>query len=139
MTVTHRVLLVCAFFVFGATLEVAGGVLAGMGEGPHVFGAAFGAPITILPMVPGAIVVWPLLGFLIARRSSKASLLLWTHYLTLPFAVLAHLTVWAGPRLEEWLRMVGSDYVTTVLWTLPYVIGQPLVWYALHRAEDEWQ
>jgi hypothetical protein len=52
------------FVGYGGLLEITGGMLAGMGEGPAVAGAVFGSPFTFVPVILAIFPTWFVIGYL---------------------------------------------------------------------------
>jgi len=102
-TMTKRKLILLLYVGYGVLLQITGGMLAGMGDGPAVEGAIFGSPFTLVPVLLIIFPTWIVVGYLLENgRVKAAERWLQCHYVLAPFAVYAQLasqgfsTSWAS-------------------------------------------
>jgi hypothetical protein len=132
MHVPRKLAIIISYCVFAVVLQFTGGVLSGMGE-TSLATAFFGAPVSLLPFVLGALIVWPTVGYLLSgRNTTMARRLLVVHYATAPIAMTVDALWWDPQRTSEWLSAVQQHYGIAALWLCPYVLGQigtwPVLW-----------
>jgi hypothetical protein len=127
------------FVSYGVLLQITGGMLAGMGEGPAVEGAVFGSPFTLVPVVPFIFPTWVVIGYLLEKNRVKAvERWLLSHYVFAPFAIYAQLA--PGGFWRNWDRFLGmtmAEPAVTLLLIAPYVIGQVITWRTVRRMKRE--
>lgn len=102
-TMTKRKPILLLYVGYGVLLQITGGMLAGMGDGPAVEGAIFGSPFTLVPVLLIIFPTWIVVGYLLENgRVKAAERWLQCHYVLAPFAVYAQLasqgfsTSWAS-------------------------------------------
>jgi hypothetical protein len=136
---TKRKPILLLYVGYGILLQITGGMLAGMGEGPAVAGAVFGSPFTLVPVVLFIFPIWFVIGYLLEKNRVKAAeRWLQCHYVLAPFAVYAQLAPQGfSTNWHRFIRLTLDEPVTSLILVVPYIVGQVLTWRIIQRMKRE--